>query len=113
MSDLISLPPSGLDAGSTIRPMSVRMTDDLRAQLDVLAQVNDRSVTEEVRLALERWVDQSKSDQQVQKRADAVRAEIERDAAVRRTAIESIFGSTPAVGGRPAPAARGSKKEGE
>ncbi|WP_405217764.1 hypothetical protein [Agrococcus sp. Ld7] len=35
-----------------IRPLSVRMTDGLRAQLEVIAQLNDRSVTEEIRLAL-------------------------------------------------------------
>ena len=34
-----------------IRPLSVRITDGLRAQLGVIAQRNDRSVTEEMRLA--------------------------------------------------------------
>lgn len=45
-----------------IRPLSIRITDGLRAQLDVVAQLNGRSVTEEIRLALEAWVETSKSD---------------------------------------------------
>lgn len=94
MSDPTSLPAASFDAGSTIRPLSVRMTDNTRAQLEVLAQVNNRSVTEETRLALEHWVEKSREDPLVQKRADTVRAEIEQEASVRRTAIESIFGAT-------------------
>lgn len=94
MSDLTSLPPSGSEASNIIRPLSVRMTNNTRVQLEVLAQVNNRSVTEETRLALEHWVEKSKADPLVQKRADTVRAEIEQEASVRRTAIESIFGAT-------------------
>lgn len=91
MSDLISLPPDGYSAGSSIRPLSVRMTEDTRAQLDIIAQLNDRSVTEEVREALEHWIEKSKSDPKVLQRAEVVRAEIEREAATKRGAIESIF----------------------
>lgn len=91
-----------------IRPLSVRMTDGLRAQLEVFAQLNDRSVTEEIRLALEAWVEASKSDPKVLERAETVRAEIEREAQTKRSAIAAIFGSdAPApkgVRGKQAPA---------
>lgn len=80
-----------------IRPLSVRITDGLRAQLEVFAQLNDRSVTEEIRLALEAWVETSKSDPKVLARAETVRAEIEREAETKRSAIAAIFGAdTPA-----------------
>lgn len=88
-----------------IRPLSVRITDGLRAQLEVIAQLNDRSVTEEIRLALEAWVQTSKSDPKVLQRAETVRAEIERDAQTKQSAIEAIFGG-PATGEAKAPAAR-------
>lgn len=81
-----------------IRPLSVRITDGLRAQLEVIAQLNDRSVTEEIRLALEAWVQTSKSDPKVLLRAETVRAEIEREAQTKQSAIEAIFGG-PAPGG--------------
>lgn len=67
-------------ATSQMRTLAVRITDDLRAQLDVIAQLNDRSVTEEIRIALEAWVETSKSDPKVLARAETVRAEIEREA---------------------------------
>lgn len=76
-----------------IRPLSVRITDGLRAQLEVFAQLNDRSVTEEIRLALEAWVETSKSDPKVLEPAETVRAEIEREAATKRRAIAAIFGA--------------------
>jgi len=77
-----------------IRTLAVRVTDGLRAQLDVIAQLNDRSVTEEIRLALESWIKASKSDPNVLHRAETLRAEIEREAQTRQSAIEAIFGDT-------------------
>lgn len=79
-----------------IRPLSVRITDGLRAQLEVIAQLNDRSVTEEIRLALESWIVTSKSDPKVLQRAESVRAEIEREAKTKQNAIEAIFGGSGA-----------------
>lgn len=89
-----NIPAAGLAAPSQVRAFAVRLTDDLRAQLDVLAQLNDRSVTEEIRIALEAWVVTSKSDPKVLERAESVRAEIEREAKTRQSAIEAIFGSS-------------------
>jgi predicted transcriptional regulator len=88
-------PTAGYPAAhSPTRTLAVRITDDLRAQLDVIAQLNDRSVTEEIRIALEAWVVTSKSDPKVLQRAETVRAEIEREAETKRNAISSIFGGT-------------------
>jgi len=74
------------------RVLSLRIDDSLRAQLDVLAQLNGRSVTEECRLGLEHWVTQSKADPSILARAAQVRAEIERDAQTRRDAIQAVLG---------------------
>ncbi|MFW8745090.1 hypothetical protein [Mesorhizobium japonicum] len=91
MSDAPSSPDTGYSAGDAIRPLSVRMRDAARAQLEVLAQLNGRSMTEEVRLALEAWVETSRSNPEVLARAEQVRLEIEHDADMRRDAIKSIF----------------------
>lgn len=93
-----------------LRPLSVRMSDGTRAQLEILAQLNDRSLTEETRYALEHWVDKSKSDPAVLKRAEQVRADIEREAATRRSAIEAVLGGS-AKGTKPA--ARATKQASE
>lgn len=77
--------------GGQLRTLAVRINEDLRAQLDVLAQLTGRSTTEEIRLAIEHWIAKSKSDPSVLKKAEAVKAEIEREAETRRNAIAAIF----------------------
>lgn len=52
-----------------IRPLSIRITDGLRAQPDVIAQLEGPSVTEDICLALEAWVETSKSDPKMLHRA--------------------------------------------
>ena len=84
--------PSGYGTAA-YKVLSVRTSEDTRAQLEVLAQLNERSMTEETRIALEHWVEKSKSDPTVLKRAEQVRAEIEREAETKRNAITAVLGS--------------------
>jgi hypothetical protein len=49
----------------------------------------------EVRLAVEAWIDKTKVDPAIQRRAKDVRDEIERKAAGKRDAIAAIFDSRP------------------
>jgi len=86
----MSEPTTG--AGGQLRTLAVRITEDLRAQLDIVAQLTGRSTTEEIRLALEHWIEKTKSDPATLQKAETIRAEIERDAQTRRKAIASIFG---------------------
>ena len=96
-------PSGGSQPSGPLRTLAVRIHDDLRAQLDVIAQLNDRSVTEEIRVALESWIETIKSDPKTLQRAESVRAEIEREADTKRNAISAIFGATSA--GAPAKSA--------
>lgn len=83
-----------LTGGSPVRVLSLRLDEDTRAQLEVLAQIQERSLTEECRIGLEHWVASSKNDPAVQARAEQVRADIERDAETRRNAIATVLGTT-------------------
>lgn len=49
--------------------------------------------TKEIRLTIEHWIAKSKSNPNLLKKAEAVRADIERDAETRRNAIAAIFNS--------------------
>jgi predicted DNA-binding protein len=109
MSDTSTGFGSSYDPGAQIRPLSVRMTEDTRAQLDIIAQLNERSVTEEVREALEHWIERSKSDEKVLARAAQVKAEIEREAATKRGAIAAIFDKPSADGTKPSSSTRSAK----
>lgn len=84
-------------SGGQLRTLAVRISEDLRAQLDVVAQITGRSTTEEIRLALEHWIEKTKSDPATLQKAAAVRAEIERNAQTQRNAIASIFGGDGAT----------------
>jgi predicted transcriptional regulator len=86
---------------SQLRPLAVRLSDDLRAQLDIIAQLRDRSVTEEIRVALESWVTQARSDPKLQAVADEARRQIEAEAERRRNAIGSIFSDPTPPATRP------------
>ena len=88
----MSEPSMTATAGSgQLRTLAVRITEDLRAQLDIVVQLTGRTTTEEIRLALEHWIDKTKADPAIQEKAAAVRAEIERDAQTRRNAIAAIL----------------------
>jgi len=90
-------PPSANGLGyGPIKPLAVRLNESTRTQLDIIAQLNDRTVTDEVRLAIEAWIDKTKADPAIQRRAQDVRDEIEREAAGKRDAIAAIFDATPA-----------------
>lgn len=78
--------------GGANKVLTIRTTEGTRAQLEVLALLNERSVAEETRVALEDWVARSKSDPSVLKRAEEVRAEIEREAETKRNAIAAVLG---------------------
>jgi len=56
-------------ATSQIYTLRVRIAVDLRAQLDVVAQLTDRSGTEEIHLPLKDSIERNKADPQVRKRA--------------------------------------------
>ncbi len=75
----------------SIKALAVRISQDVRAQLDIIAQLNDRTVTDEIRLAIEAWIEKSKADPNILARAESVRADIEREAATKRGAIAAIF----------------------
>lgn len=76
---------------TSIVTLAVRMTKRQRAQLDIIAQLNGRTTTEEIRLALEGLIEQARSNPELAAKADEARAEIEREAETRRGAISSLF----------------------
>jgi uncharacterized membrane-anchored protein YjiN (DUF445 family) len=107
-------PNMSTTAGSgQLRTLAVRITEDLRAQLDVVAQITGRSATEEIRLALEHWIEKTKSDPAILKKAETIRAEIEREAQTRRNAITAIFGGTQVPEGNEAEAPKSGARRGK
>jgi len=62
-------------AGGQLRTLARPCHQDLRAQLDIIAQLTGRTATEEIRLALEHWIEKAKADPEIMCKAAQVRAE--------------------------------------
>ncbi len=77
-----------------MKTLAIRLEDDLHAQLSVLAQLRQSTITDEIRLALEEHLEASKSDPELKNRAQAVLEDIERDAKAREAAIATLFSPT-------------------
>lgn len=98
-----------------VTPLAVRLPEELRTHLDLLAQLNGRSTTEECRVALETWAIEKLNDPEVAKRAQAAAEKIEREAAsklaeleretkAKRNAMAAILSATrtaPKAGSKP------------
>ena len=78
-------------SGGTVKAFAIRLNETVRTQLDIIAQLNDRTVTDEIRLAIEAWIEKTRSDPSVREQAEAVRSQIEREASAKRAAIAAIF----------------------
>jgi predicted transcriptional regulator len=91
-----------------MKTMAIRLEDDLHAQLSLVATLEGQTVTEIIRTAISGYIEERK--EQLSSKADEALADIEREAAARREAIASLFGSgdtsateAPTTGDTPAP----------
>jgi predicted DNA-binding protein len=100
---------STMDSGSTgkagVKTLAIRLEPDLHAQLALIAQLRGSTITDEIRQAIEAHIAAVKASPDLAGRADSVLEEIEREAAARREAIATLFGTTEqersAPGNRP------------
>ena len=78
----------------------------MHAQLRFIAQLNDSSISEEIRQAIETRIATAQDDPELVARAEQARGEIEREAAARSAAIAGFLGK-PAITAAVEPAPRG------
>jgi predicted transcriptional regulator len=79
--------------GQGHKTLAIRLDDDLHAQLSVLAQLENSSITELIRQAIEAHLATKRQQPDIANRAQAVLDDIEREAEARREAIAALFGS--------------------
>jgi predicted transcriptional regulator len=90
----------------SIKTLAIRLDDRLHAQLSVLAQLGDTSVTDLIRKAIERYIETERSQGNLAERAAGVLEDIEREANTRKSAIQALFAdSDPAPDAEPDPPA--------
>ena len=94
-----------------MKTMAIRLEDDTSAQLTVLAQLEGTSVADLIRQAIERLIEDKRSHADLAGRAQAVLADIDREALARKAAIETLFGSPePDASPAPSPSRRATKR---
>jgi predicted transcriptional regulator len=77
-----------------MRTMAIRVDDEVHATFVILSQVDGISLSDELKLALDNHVARRKDEPGFAEKAQAVLEEIDKEAAARRTAIQSLFTDT-------------------
>ena len=93
--------------GGGVKTLAIRLEPDTHAQLSLIAQLRASTITDEIRTAIEAHIESVKSSQDLVGRADSVLEDIEREAAARRAAIATLFGSSDVPAEAPEPPAPG------
>lgn len=76
-----------------VKTLAIRLEPDLHAQLSLIAQLRASTITDEIRSAIEAHIAAVKASPDLAGRADSVLEDIEREAAARRDAIATLFGT--------------------
>lgn len=103
------------NTGNGVKTLGIRLPGELHAQFALVAQLDGLSLGDAVLRAVEHYVDSKRNESDFAERAAAALAEIEREAAARRSAIEGLFGQTSTedtTTSKPAPRTRKTGAEG-
>jgi predicted DNA-binding protein len=74
-----------------MKTLAIRLEDQQHAQLSVLAQVEGTNVTDFIRSAIDARIEHMVSQPEITARAEQILAEIDAEAATRRSAIAGLF----------------------
>jgi hypothetical protein len=83
--------------GKGVKTLGIRLPGELHAQFALVAQLDGLNLTDAILRAVELYVEAKRSEGDFAERASEALAEIEREAAARRAAIEGLFGTAPAT----------------
>ena len=76
-----------------MKTLAVKLDDSTHAQLTAIAQLEEQPVTGLIKTAIEQFIETKRNQPELTGRAEAMLEEIEREAAARREALATLFGS--------------------
>jgi predicted DNA-binding protein len=85
--------PEGAPGKAGVKTLAIRLEPELHAQLSFITQLKGSTIADEMREAIEAHVVTMKANPDLAAKAAGVLEEIEREAALRRAAIATLFGS--------------------
>jgi hypothetical protein len=74
-----------------VKTLAIRLDQEQHAQLSMIAQLEELTITDAIRDAIDRWIESKRNNPQLQQRAEAVLESIEQEAATRRGAIAALL----------------------
>ncbi|AGB22134.1 hypothetical protein Mycsm_01741 [Mycobacterium sp. JS623] len=91
------------ESATGFKTLGIRLNPDVHAQLSFIAGLRPGkgTITDEIQVAIAEHIARAKDDPELRGRADAARAEIEREAAARQAAIATLFASGDQAPARP------------
>lgn len=81
------------DSRNGVKTLGIKLPSELHAQFALIAQLDGLNLNDAALRAVEFYVESKRSEGDFAQRAADALAEIEREAAARRSAIEGLFGS--------------------
>jgi hypothetical protein len=84
------------------KTLGIKLPDELHAQLVLIATLEKLSLTDAIRQAIDYYIDRKRGDGDLAARAAEAAEEIEREAAMRREALNALFGPQPPAATEPA-----------
>ncbi len=95
------------DTGKGYKTLAIRLDDDVHAQLQVIARLQESSIAAEIQQAIAAHLETKRSDPELSAKASEVLDDIEREAAIRQQAIADLFTGSPGATGTKATRAKG------
>lgn len=77
----------------SVKTLAIRLDADLHARITILARLAELSVTDAIRIAIEKHVEVMAADPAVAAKAANLREQIARDAEEQQTALQALFGT--------------------
>jgi predicted DNA-binding protein len=75
-----------------VKTLAIRLPDELHAQLVLVASLEDKSLTDTIRQAIEELIERKRTDGDLAAQATKALEEIERETAARREALQALLG---------------------
>jgi predicted transcriptional regulator len=88
----------GPSQGGGGKTLGVKLSDEVHAQLVLIAGLEQVSLTDLIRQAIDMYLQHKRSDQTLAARAAEAAQEVEREAALRRDALNALFGGNAQTG---------------
>jgi transposase len=98
-----------------LKTLAIRLEENQHAQLSMIAQLENLTVIDAIRQAIDQWIEAQRDRPELKQRAKSLLDEIEQEAATRRGAIAALLGSDAPPAGDSAcrPSGRSRPKSGD